>query len=104
MVSTAMPRDENGQPIPALYPLASQKVAYTDTSARSAAFSANVKVVELTPTTDCYIVFGDSAVVAVTTDIFLQSGVVYTYAVGGNSYIAAIRSAVSGTLHVTELQ
>jgi hypothetical protein len=102
---SGLPHDKNSSPVPALFPALQQTVAVAVGSARTAAnFGANTLAVELTPTTDMFVLFGDSTATADSGDIYLASGVVYTYATGGNSRIAAIRSTADGTLYVTELQ
>ena len=99
-----MPRDGTGRSIQALHPTTAQTVTVTATTAVSGAnFGANCEVVELTPTEDMFIKFGDSTVEATSGDIFLRQGSVYTYAVKGDTRVAAIRSATSGTLYITEL-
>tara|TARA_R110000751_G_scaffold188696_1_gene294672 strand:- start:358 stop:669 length:312 start_codon:yes stop_codon:yes gene_type:complete len=100
-----LPHDKNSSPVPALFPALQQTVTVASSSARTAAnFGANTLVVELTPTKNMFVLFGDSTATADSNDIYLAAGVVYTYATNGHSRIAAIRATADGTLYVTELQ
>jgi len=100
-----LPLDVTGTRIQNLFPARAQSIAVIVTSVRNSAdFGAKVTIVELTPTQDMFIKFGDSTVAATSSDIFLASGGIYTYHTNGNPRIAAIRSSADGTLHITELE
>lgn len=89
---------------PACAPAATQIITVTGTTARSTpSFGSTTVSVELTPTVDMYVKFGDTSVVATTSDVRLNAGIVYTYKIGTNVRVAAIRDSSSGSLYVTEL-
>ena len=100
-----LPHDKNSKPVQALFPASQVAVTVTGTTARTAAdFDVDTLAVELTPTEDMYIKFGDSTVTATSSDVLIKSGIVYVYAINGNDRLAAIRVSTNGTLYVTELQ
>jgi len=89
--------------IQAFYPSTTQVVAYTGTSAASSnAFSDDTRLVRVVATTDCHITFAGTPT-ATTSHPFLPANTVEYFIVNGGQKIAAIRSAVSGNLYVTEM-
>lgn len=109
--NTTMPKDSQGNIIPALsiLPAGGQKVAVTATSARTANdFKAGTQVITVYATEDMYLELGDSAVVALnTTSFFLAKGIYYNIVVNDLNElkftrIAAIRATADGTLYVHE--
>jgi len=107
---TSMPNDINNHSIPVLRlrPGASQSVAVTSTSARTATpFNTETRVVSLYATTAMFVRFGDSTVTAAATDHYLPADTYMDVAVGAGrtqtfTSIAAVRSASDGTLYVSE--
>ena len=99
------PRDDTNETIPALFPARAQTIDVSATSAICTSdFGGKVQVVDLTPTADMFIKFGAAGQAATSGDIFLKSGVPYTYQTSGNLRIAAIRDTADGKLHITELE
>ena len=108
---TDLPSDNQGNPIQALrLGPAAQKISFTGTTARATnPFSANVRVVYLYATSDCFVKFGpDNTVVATANDFFIPSGTMLPFAVRTDqgpsyNYIAAIQSSAAGILYISEL-
>ena len=86
--------------VPKLYaPVAALSIS--GTTARSAAISTGL--IRVTPTTDCFILFGDGTVEATTsTGNFLQAGSVYDLSYAGTNF-AVITSGGTGTVYASEL-
>jgi hypothetical protein len=109
-MSTKLPKDNNGNPIPVLRFLqgGARNLATSASSARiSTPFSAGTKVVGLYATQDVFLRFGDSSVTAGTSDHFLPAGLYYDVAIGVDdeahyTHLAAIRVSASGTLYISE--
>lgn len=108
---TSMPLDNDSQPIPVLMlrPGFCKKVDFNATSDRTDSnFSADARVVQLTPTAPCYVAFGDETVVAADTDHYLAAGVPQVFSIRSPGYpvplrVAALQVSESGTLYVSEL-
>ena len=84
-------------------PRTTQNVAFTGTSARTAAGVGNfIQVVRVCATAACWIRVGNSTVVATTSDIYLPANTVDYLIVDPGSFIAAIQASAAGTLNVTE--
>jgi hypothetical protein len=109
-MTTQLPLDHNGNPIPALRLQSGGAHAITTTasSARNTtAFSADTRVVSLYASQDVYIQFGDSSVSATTSSHFFPAGVYYDMALGGDgtghyTHIAALRVSADGVLRISE--
>lgn len=85
-----------------IFPGASQKAAFTGASTPvTNPFAANVSVVRLYSTQDCYVKFG-AAPVATSADMFLPGGVTEYIGVNPGDKVAAIQDTAAGTLYVTE--
>lgn len=99
------------QSFQALCPVRANNVAsVTGTTARTTSAIAS-NVVELAPSVDMHIKFGDSDIEATTSDPKIKGGVVYTYAKNpygsaANTHLAAIKAsgASDGELAVIELE
>jgi hypothetical protein len=92
---------------PAIFPGDSQKVAFTDTSAQSAALSGGSNtdstIVRVFATEDCHIKIGaNPTAIADGTCMFLPAGIVEYIGISPTDKIAAIRDATSGYLYITE--
>lgn len=84
-----------------LYPSAPQKVTITSSSTQSSAFSANVSVIRIFPTSNCYVKFGSNPT-ATTSDIYCPGGILQFFGVIPGEKVAVIQDTASGTLHVVE--
>ena len=82
---------------------ASQDVAYTGSSAASAAFGAQTDKVRLVATTDCRIRISDGTPTAVATDSYLPALAAEYFTVTPGQKVAAIQQSSAGTLNVTEI-
>lgn len=76
--------------------------AFTATTARKELPSGSERI-RIGATEDCYYLLGDVTVeVAANTGVWLPAGI-EEIAVGSHTYIAVIRSAANGTLHIVRL-
>jgi hypothetical protein len=82
---------------------ASQDVAFTGSSAASAAFGAQTYKVRLVTTTDCRIRISDGTPTAVATDTYLPALAAEYFTVTPGQKVAAIQVSSAGTLNVTEV-
>jgi hypothetical protein len=80
-----------------------QKVDYTAASALSSAFGPQTYGVRVVATTDCHVKIGDGAVTATTSETYLPAEFPEYFTVTPGQKIAVVRSAVDGSLFVTEL-
>lgn len=95
-------KSDQGDGFDAIYPGASQKVAF-DGSVASTALSGMTSIVEVSSTQDCHLAFGAAPVAAADgTCMFLPKGVVRRVGVQPNSKIAAIKDSAGGNLFITE--
>ncbi|MBX2834203.1 MAG: hypothetical protein KTR28_04430 [Micavibrio sp.] len=109
-MSTQLPMDANGHPIPALKLKSggAHQVNITATSLRnSSAFGENTRVVSIYATSDSYVKFGDNTVTATSSDHFFPAGLYYDVALGGENsphftHISALRSSADGVLYISE--
>lgn len=109
-MTTFLPRDSNGNPIPALR--LKQGGAHTITigasSARNAsAFSADTSIISLYASVPVYLKFGNSSVTATAADHYFPAGVYYDISIGGENtahytHIAALQAEGGGTLYISE--
>lgn len=109
-----MPKDDGGTPIPALKLKrtgGAHKITVSGTTARNSVAFADTttgvqnaqKVISLYSTTDCFIRFGDSSIVATTDDHFYPAGLFYDFAVNANdTHVAVIQATAGGTLYASE--
>lgn len=96
--------DGNGRIAPAMYidgNTVMQRVAVSGTSAASAAFGANTRMIRICADTDCYFRFG-SAPTALTTDLFLAAGTPEYWGVKAGDKIAVIQKSAPGGLTIAE--
>lgn len=109
------PRDDANAPIPvlALRPGGGQRIAVTDSSARSAAVADRVRVVTLYTTADAFIEIGNDDVVANTSNShFLPASLPYDISLGDETisknnprFIAVIKASgddEDGVLYLSE--
>lgn len=109
-MSTLLPKDANGQTIPAIKMKdgGAHSISTSATSARnSTAFDANTVVISIYCTQDVYLKFGASDVVATASDHFFPAGTYYDVAIadaGGQKYthLAALRVSADGALYISE--
>lgn len=81
-------------------------VAFTATSAASAAFGANTHDIRVVATQNCHINIGDGTPTAAATDnngMYLPAGVVEYFHVSPGQKIAVVRDSADGTLCVSEM-
>ena len=106
------PRDDGNVAIPVLSyrPQRGQAISVTAAAARSAEFSASVRVVSIYATDSCFIELGDSNVVAnVSNSHFIAGGVYIDISLGSDNdarnskkYISAISADTQGLLYISE--
>ena len=84
----------------ALHPTTTTVIAFTDTAAKNNT-AIVAEVVRITSEQDCYLKFGDSGVVATTSNMPMKAGQPEYFTMDGDTYISAIRVSVSGNLFVT---
>lgn len=109
-MSTFMPRDAHGHPIPAvrLKSGGAHSIAATSSSARnSTAFAAATRVVSLYASGPVYVKFGDSSVTATSSDHYYPTGLYYDFSLGGDgaphaTHVAVLRADQNCTLYVSE--
>ena len=80
-----------------------QNVSYTDTAAASSAFGANVTILRLCATTDCYYLVGANPTATTSNGSLLPAGVVEHVVVVAGQKISAIQSSANGSLNVGEI-
>ena len=110
-MTTYLPRDAHGNPIPAvrLKAGAAHTIAVGAASARnSVAFGADTRLVSLYATGPLHINFGGGTVTAAATDHYYPGGFYYDFAIGGDetahyTHVAALRAGGSDcTLYISE--
>ncbi len=85
------------------YPLTTQKVSYTATSAAiSNAVGPHVSIIRLIATSDCHVTFA-KAPTAVATDMYLAADQEECFVIHPGQKVAAIRDTADGDLYVTEM-
>ena len=99
---TTLPRDESGAPVEALPIGTTQTAAFTATSAAiSNAVGTDTRVVRVVATQACHVAVR-AAPTATTSNMYLPADTVVLIGITPGQKLAAIRSAVDGTLFVTE--
>ena len=90
---------------PVVYtPVTVQTVAYTGTAAASAAIGAQITVVRVISTTDCWLFFTAAGTAATNANgIFLPGMSVEYFRVPTSTKVSAVRDATSGSLYLTEM-
>ncbi len=109
-MSTLLPQDSNGHPIPALRmkPSGAQTIAISaTTTANASPFSDETQIISLYADAPVYIAFGDETITATTSDHYLPSGLYYDVSIGGDNsvhytHIAALQANTVGTLYISE--
>lgn len=93
----------------ALIPGVSQIIAVGASSVASSAFQTLTTVVQLSSTTDCWVMFGATPTAAVPTvtaasggSIFIQGGQIVVFGVTPGTKIAAIENSAAGFLSIVE--
>lgn len=101
-----LPGDKRKTPIQVLGHGTNQQISMTGSTDNLANdFDAKTTVIRVAATADCFIKLGVTAVEAALTDIFFPAGLVeYIKLNEGEVNIAAIMSADTGTLTVTEMK
>ncbi len=109
-MTTLLPQDLNDNPIPALRmkPDSAHKITIGITSTRNSnAFDADTQIISLYSDVPAYIAFGDSSVIATTSDHYLPAGLYYDVSIGGDhsahyTHIAVLQASGAGTLYISE--
>jgi len=107
-MSTEMPRDDFGAAVPVLGLAAAYSTAFdATTSQRIGPFATGVRVVTLRTDGPVYIKFGDSSVVADSSDHFIAGGEILDLALGDGSsvpitHIAVLGATGTGVLNLSE--
>ncbi len=110
-MTTLLPIDSNNNAIPALRLKdgGAQSIAVnTSSSVRNAvALTAETRIISLYTTGAVYLRFGDSSVVATSTDHYFPDGVYYDLSIGGNGtehtpYVAALAVDTDSIVYVSE--
>lgn len=92
------PHDTIGQPLAA----ATINVAYTGTAGTTAALGANVAVIRLLATTDCFVEISVAGTAALaTTGLYLPALVPEYFVCPPSTKVSAIQSSAGGTIYVT---
>lgn len=91
-----------GTSLPGINPSVSQKVAFTGTSAQSAAFQSSTQVIQVVATAACFLAFGSSPTAVADTSLYLPPNVPMFIGVSGGMKVAAIQSVGAGNLFITE--
>lgn len=87
----------------AIYPGASQKLAFTGTTGQSAALGALTTLVRLFCDQDCFVLIGSNPTALNDgTSMFIASGIYEYVGVQPGQKIAAISNGTSGNLYITE--
>ncbi len=110
-MSTQLPTDENGHPIPALrfMPAGAHVLTVGATSTRVGPFNAKTRVISIFATGPVFLSSGDATVVAASSDHFFPAGTYYHASLGGDlqgrdrhGYLAALRADSDCTLYISE--
>lgn len=109
-MTSLLPQDTNGNPIPTLRLKngGAHKINTTGASTKNiSAFDADTDVIGLYATEDSFINIGTSAITASDSDHFLPAGTYFDLALGPNdtaqnAYLAVITAGGNGTLYISE--
>lgn len=109
-MTTYMPRDAHGHPIPAvrLKSGGAHSISATNSSARnSVAFATGTRIVSVYASGPVYINFGGASVTAAVTDHFYPTGLYYDFAIGGDetaqyTHLAVLRADQNCTVYISE--
>ncbi|MEI6558286.1 MAG: hypothetical protein WCO00_07735 [Rhodospirillaceae bacterium] len=110
-MSTQLPTDDNGHPIPALrFVLAGAHVLTVGAgSARLGPFDPKTRVISLYATVPVFLATGDGTVSASGSDHFFPAGTYYHASLGGDlmgrgrhTHLAAVRADGDGHLYLSE--
>ncbi len=109
-MSTKLPLDANDNPIPALRLKedGAHTISSSASSARnSTAFDAETRVISVYATQAVYLNFGDSSIIADSTDHYFPAGIYYDIAIGGDAtghstHMAVLQVAQAGTVYISE--
>ena len=110
-MSTQLPTDENGHPIPALRFAAggAHVLPAGAASARLGPFAAKTRVISLYATGPVFLATGDASVAASASDHFFPAGTYHHASLGGDlqgrdrhGYLAVVRADSDCTLYVSE--
>ncbi len=109
-MTTLLPQDSNGHPIPALRIKSggSHTISIGSTSTcNSTAFDDDTQIISLYSDVPAYIAFGDENVTATSGDHYLPADLYYDISIGGNNsvhhtHIAALQVSDTGTLYISE--
>jgi hypothetical protein len=111
-MTTQMPNDGQGRPIPALRlsPGKAHTVTTTATAAKnSTAFDGDTRVISIYATEDVFVEVGTSTVVATALSHFIPAGLYYDIALVDDdvskvrdTHISCIRSSSDGTVYISE--
>lgn len=110
-MTTQIPCDADGVPIPALRLKAdgSHALAVTAASGRIGPFDPETRVVTVFASAPVFLRSGDADVTAATTDHYFPEGVLMALSLGGakagrHTHIAALQAGTGGTLYVSEME
>jgi len=109
-MTSLLPQDTNGNPIPTLRlkDSGAHKINTTTVSAKNiAAFNTDTDVIGVYATEDSYIKIGASDISANDGDHFLPAGTYFDLAIGPNddsqnAYLAAITAGGNGIIYISE--
>ena len=110
-MSTQLPTDENGHPIPALrfMPAGAHVLPAGAVSARIGPFDGKTRVISLYATGPVFLASGDATVTASASDHFFPAGTYYHASLGGDlqgrgrhTYLAAVRLDSDCALYISE--
>lgn len=93
----------DGENVPFLFQGVSQKLAYTGTTAQSAAVGANTQLLRLVATSNCHVLVGSNpTAVADGTCLYLPLGIPQYVGCTPGDKVAAIQDSAGGNLFITE--
>lgn len=110
-MTTQIPRDSDGVPIPALRlrPGGSHALAVTTAGGQIGPFDPETRVIAVCATGGLFLRSGKADVTAAASDHYLPEGVYLTLSLGGakadrHTHLAAVRATADCTLYVSEME
>lgn len=91
----------HAQTFESIIPGVSQNVAFSSSSAQSAAFQSSTSIIQLVATQVCFIKMGSNPT-ATSSDMYIPANTVVRVGVTAGQKLAVIRSSADGTLYITE--
>lgn len=103
--------DSGGNPFPAIAPYIVQSLSIGSSSVQSTAFNAATTLVEIIPTSNCWVTFGSNPTAVKPTNtqasgqgFYIAAGTSKFYSVQPGSLVAVIQDSTTGILSIIEAQ